>query len=673
MEPYRRLQSLVASLQPLQEIAEGAAPHLVDHVTGTSNALRDRITKHFSEDFEKTLKKLYWPKAEISVPPGLQQEWEKNIGRLLDLQRPELEAGENANRNNFKKDSPSPLLPLEVMVRPLELRFQYHFSGDRPTNRLDKPEYFLSHILDLLSTYSAFFQTHLQPLLLSHFRTSELAFVPAYIDATSAFITALLPLLQRKLTNLLPQVASQPNLFSNLIHEVILFDATLVTEWNYTPLTPSTPYRGLSHYILNTLSYYDRWLAVERDFALSRYDSIIQSADAFTLDYDTYPTSTKPTHAAIRVNDLLETITDRYRPLSSFSQRLKFITDVQLDIFDAFYRRLHGGLEAYLTQTSTLSRAVTGITAADRADLAGIKGIERLCRIYGSAEYLERKMQDWSDDVFFVDMWEEWQYRLQSRIPIGANLNMKDVVAKTSAAANAADDEVQGALFDETAAAYRRLRVRSENVLVEALTSAVRDALRPYARINPWASLSSASAGAEAAAAAALTAELDAPMTLADEYLAFLSKALGPAPLRRVARAMALSLQAYLWDHVVLRYRFSTGGARQLDTDFRALCAVFDRWVGVGYGGAAMRRLAEGIVVLTLPVKGEIPVEVKEGDEGGKGEIEKTGRKMGLWEVERRIFMDNESARDVLEELGLEVLTEHDARDVLQRRVELGS
>lgn len=30
------------------------------------------------------------------------------------------------------------LLPLEVMVRPLELRFRYHFEGDRPTNRLDK-------------------------------------------------------------------------------------------------------------------------------------------------------------------------------------------------------------------------------------------------------------------------------------------------------------------------------------------------------------------------------------------------------------------------------------------------------------------------------------------------------------------------------------------------------
>ena len=36
------------------------------------------------------------------------------------------------------------LLPLEVMVRPLELRFRYHFEGDRPTNRLDKVRFSLA-------------------------------------------------------------------------------------------------------------------------------------------------------------------------------------------------------------------------------------------------------------------------------------------------------------------------------------------------------------------------------------------------------------------------------------------------------------------------------------------------------------------------------------------------
>jgi hypothetical protein len=46
---------------------------------------------------------------------------------------------------------------------------------------------------------------------------------------------------------------------------------------------------------------------------------------------------------------------------------------------------------------------------------------------------------------------------------------------------------------------------------------------------------------------------------------------------------------------------------------------------------------------------------------------------MGLFEVERLVFMDNESARHALELIGLESLSEGDARSVLERRVELSS
>lgn len=44
--------------------------------------------------------------------------------------------------------------------------------------------------------------------------------------------------------------------------------------------------------------------------ALARYQSIIETQESGELDYDSVdPHATKPTKAAIRVNDLLETIT----------------------------------------------------------------------------------------------------------------------------------------------------------------------------------------------------------------------------------------------------------------------------------------------------------------------------------------------------------------------------
>ncbi len=93
---------------------------------------------------------------------------------------------------------------------------------------------------------------------------------------------------------------------------------------------------------------------------------------------------------------------DRYRPLSSFSQKLRFLIDIQIAIFDKFHSRLHSSLEAYLTLTSIIARTVQGVSMEDQAELQGLGGLERLCRVYGSAEYLEKKMRDWSDDVFFL-------------------------------------------------------------------------------------------------------------------------------------------------------------------------------------------------------------------------------------------------------------------------------
>lgn len=684
LEPYRRLQHLVTSLQPLQEVAEGAAPHLLDHIVDQVQQLRRTIQASFGDDLEKTLKKLSWPKALETVPLALQKEWSTNVGRLIDLQKPELEDREHTNDQRPPSEEPPVLLPLEVMVRPLEQRFTYHFTGNKPTNRLDKPEYFLQHTLDLISGYSDFTQNALQPLLLQRFRGSDLAFTPGYIDATSAFITALLPMLRRKLTNFASQIDGQSQLLSHLVHEIISFDTTLRETYAYAPVSPSVSWRGLSFYLLDTSGYFQKWLDVERDFAMSRYRSIVLSDEAGELDYDSVSSdATKPTKMAIRVNDLLETITDRYKPLFSFSRKLRFLIDVQIAIFDLFHQRLQSSLEAYLAMTSSVGRTVHGLSREEQAELQGVKGLDRLCRVFGSSEYLERAMRDWSDDVFFLELWDELQTRAKSRDSISSKLGgLQEIQQKTSpAVGDESGKELDGALFDETAAAYRRLRVRSEGILVETLTYNIRETLRPYGRISTWASLSVTTAGGS------VSAELDPTLRLLTDYFGFLSKAIGRLPLRRITRAVCQAVQTYIWDSVLTRHSFSTAGATQLAADVRAVCTLIDRYVGAGHARAGMRKLLEGVTLVGLPVRGEIQrvqagrSGAEEDDEGAAweeadGDVEEQTvekKQMGLFEVERLVFMDNDSARHALEQLGLEVLSENDARAVLERRVELGS
>lgn len=90
---------------------------------------------------------------------------------------------------------------------------------------------------------------------------------------------------------------------------------------------------------------------------------------------------------------------DRYRPLTSFSQKLTFLIDIQIAIFDKLHERLQSNLEAYLTMTTSLGRAMGGVTKEEQEKLLGVEGLERICKTYGSADFLEKAMRDWNDDV----------------------------------------------------------------------------------------------------------------------------------------------------------------------------------------------------------------------------------------------------------------------------------
>ncbi len=274
-------------------------------------------------------------------------------------------------------------------------------------------------------------------------------------------------------------------------------------------------------------------------------------------------------------------------------------------------------------------------------------------------------MRDWSDDVFFLELWDELQDLARGNTGdrnLAGPMSVEHVAERTSSTVGSEEDT--GALFDETAGAYRQLRVRTEDVMQEKLISNLRDTLRPYGRINPWSSLSS-----EPNASLSITAELDATIRLLNENLSFLANVLAQAPLRRVVRQITLALQSFLYDSVLMRYTFSASGTAQFTRDVEAIWETIDRRIGDGQAEMGMRKMKEALVLLGLPDR-----RGRVGDQGGRDEdVDEDDGGLGLWEVEKRVFRNNESAREVLSEMGLEVLGEVEARNVLERRVELGN
>ena len=157
---------------------------------------------------------------------------------------------------------PPPLLPFEVLVKPLALRFRYHFEGDRPTNRIDKPEWFLAHITGLVATYAAsFLPTVVQPIL-----AASADPLVNRRDAVVEFVTALLPIVRRKARRLLPLIVDQAPLLSHLIHEMIKFDAELRDDFGYSPFgADGVVWKGLTHDLLVVEGGFGGWLQVEKE------------------------------------------------------------------------------------------------------------------------------------------------------------------------------------------------------------------------------------------------------------------------------------------------------------------------------------------------------------------------------------------------------------------------
>lgn len=149
-----------------------------------------------------------------------------------------------------------------------------------------------------------------------------------------------------------------------------------------------------------------------------------------------------------------------------------------------------------------------------------------------------------------------------------------------------------------------------------------------------------------------ITPELDEPLHILRRNFDFLIKALSTPAFLHVWRGPLSQLQDHLWHNVLLSSKksFTTTGATQFLRDGGAIFALIERYIPMG--PTILNQLHQGMQLLTLPT------EVEDG--GG----------LTLKEASDRVFKDNDEARKVLEELGLDALSPPIARQILEKRVE---
>ncbi|KAI1361540.1 RINT-1 family protein [Xylaria arbuscula] len=637
LEPYARLKQLCLRLRERQPAADGAATHLIEHVENTTDALWREMKDIMSQEMEAILKSRHWPQ-EVDPNSEMDSEWLQCFEKLVDLQVPEV----------LYSDTAVTLLPFEVMARQFAQWFRFQFMGNNATST---PQAFgtfcIPQFISLIEKWEGFFRENVGHILCSRFRDTAVGEMSIYIDPASALVTALLPVMREKIGSVLKEGLQNPQFLSSLMIQIMNMDDDLRSRFNYDGGNQEQGWPGLASEVLD--QHFDAWLKAEKEFALERFHGILNSADARNIDYD-YSTAgkMKPTYGAVRVTDLLRTVNSQYERVRRFSHKLRFLIDIELEILDEYHGRLKDSLDTYSAITSTIGRTLHGVTREQAAALEGTGAFETLCKVLGSSDHIVATLKDWSNEEFFVTLWEELQARARKNSDqqtLAGGMSHEAVKDRISSAVGT--DEDTGILFDETIAAYSFRRKTAEDYLVSALIDSHQKAFRPYLSKPQWTTINS-DVNIDPSQLA-ITPELDEPLKIMKRNLTFLANALSTAVYRRTWRAALEKIQEMLWGEVLLRQNFTTLGAAQFVRDLQAIFLLIDRHLP--NASLFMSALQDGAQLLSLPM---------EPPTGG----------ITLQQATDRIFTDNAEAKKTLAELELESLSPANARKILQRRVE---
>ncbi|KAI4858970.1 TIP-1 family-domain-containing protein [Hypoxylon rubiginosum] len=637
LQSYTRLKKLTMRLRELQAAADEAATHLISYVERITEDLWDEMKNTMSKELENILKKRNWPQG-VDPNAEMDAEWLQCFEKLIDLQVPEILFSGGAVA----------LLPFEVMAKPFTLWFRFQFMGNNATSN---PQSFgtfcIPQFLSLIEKWEGFFRDNTGYILASRFQDTKVRGLSVYMDPACALITALLPVMREKISVMVQHGLKNPQSLSSLMVQLMDLDDEIRSRFNYDGGDQERGWAGLASEVLE--EHFDVWFKAEKDFALERYHAIMNSPDARNIDYDYSGIGKmKPTFGAVRVTDLLKTVTSQYERVRRFSHRLRFLIDMQLDILDDYHDRFKDSLDAYYTINSTLGRTLHGVTKEQTAALEGTGAFESLCKVLGSSDHIIATLKDWSNEEFFVTLWEQLQIRAKrtdSDGDIASGMSYEDVKDRTSTVVGSDGDG--GILFDETIAAYASRRKAAEEYLVAALIESHHKTFRPYLAKAQWTTISDDSH--VETSQLSITPELDEPLTILKRNLTFLASALSTAVYRRVWREALDKLQDMLWANILMTQSFTTLGAAQFARDLDTISSLVDRHIPDG--SAALGTLQDGSRLLNLP-------------------LETSDGAVSLQQASDRVFTDNSEAKKLLAELGLESLTPANGRKILQRRVE---
>ncbi|XP_013799967.1 RAD50-interacting protein 1 isoform X2 [Apteryx mantelli] len=483
------------------KLQESSCSHLLSFVRSTVKFWHKILKDKLSSDFEEVLTQLHWPfvgppqsqalgLAAPASAPDMYNNLETLFCQLLKLQTSDelLTKPKQLPEKYSLPPSPPVILPMQIMLNPLQKRFKYHFTGNKQTNILNKLE----------------------------------------------FSRGLVMLILEKLAADIPCLLYDDTLFCHLVDEVLLFERELYSVHGYLSSFPSCMH------ILSEESCFQRWLTVEKKFALQKMDSMLSSEAAWISQYKdiTDVDEMKVPDCAETFMTLLLVITDRYKNLPTASRKLQFL-GLQKELVDDFRIRL--------TQV---------MKEETRASLGF-----RYCAILNAVNYIATVLADWADNIFFLQL-------QQAELEVRAESN---TVSKLQLGQLAS---MESSVFDEMINLLERLKHDMLTRQVDHVFREVKDAAKLYKK-ERWLSLPSQ---AEQAVMSLSSTACPMLLTLRDRLLQ-LEQQLCHSLFKTFWQMLAEKVDVFIYQEVILANHFNEGGAAQLQFDMsRNLFPLFSHY-----------------------------------------------------------------------------------------------
>ena len=351
-------------------------------------------------------------------------------------------------------DNEHPVYVFELLCMPMRIPFRYHFSGNRKTNRIDKPEWIYNYVKEIIEQYIPFIVSVIQPIV------DDCGLHD--VDALNEFIRALLPLVKDKLLSSRQELITDENILSHLINETIKFDDYLISQYSFDTVE-SLEWLGITDFILSDMGLYQLWAKGEIAESESQFNQIISAKDTWVIDYDAVGKSKEaPTRAALRIRNVIEIVDQKHLQLLNIDFRLDLFIKCTLSLLDDFHSRLSSSLDSFELLSSAIIRNVPGIHREEARLIAGEKGLERLLRVHGSAIWILNSMDEWCDTIGYVELWEQVNTLALTGYFVGEYPHNKLNRILSSAIATTRED---GTVFDRSMEKYLSLANRSKALM----------------------------------------------------------------------------------------------------------------------------------------------------------------------------------------------------------------